>query len=76
MNRTNLHLESLTEQAKQQEKIRQTIDGLPFRYQEVMKLVYDSGFSLVETALITDSTINTVKIRLSHAHQKVNSALQ
>jgi len=72
----NLRFDRSVQSGEFQKRVLRTITQLPFRYQEVVELVYLNGFSITETAFITDSTINTVKTRLSFVEEKVNNAIQ
>ena len=72
----NLRFDRSVQSGEFQKRVLRTITQLPFRYQEVVELVYLNGFSITETAFITDSTISTVKTRLSFVEEKVNNAIQ
>lgn len=70
------HVESLTAQQLEAERLRQAVQTLKIRDQEVIYLRYFLDYSVTETALTLDIAEGTVKSRLSRALERLQHTIE
>lgn len=67
--------EKLASQANEQERVQACLGKLTDMHREMILLMYYQGLTIKEIADITDNPPNTVKTRMFHAREKMNTML-
>lgn len=67
--------DKLKSQSDEQERVKACLKKLSDMHREMILLMYYQGLTINEIAKITDNPPNTVKTRLFHAREKMNSML-
>ena len=67
--------ESLSSHKDEQERIKVCLDKLSDSHREMILLMYYQGLTIKEIAQVTETPENTVKTRMFHARDKMNSML-
>jgi RNA polymerase sigma-70 factor (ECF subfamily) len=67
--------DSLSSHENEQERIKICLEKLSESHREMILLMYYQGLTIKEIAQITDTPANTVKTRMFHARDKMNSML-
>ena len=65
----------LTSQANEQERVQACLAKLSDMHREMIILMYYQGLTIKEIAVITGNPQNTVKTRMFHAREKMNTML-
>ena len=67
--------DSLSSQENEQERIKLCLEKLSNIHREMILLMYYQGLTIKEIAQVTETPENTVKTRMFHAREKMNSML-
>lgn len=67
--------DALSSHQNEQERIKQCLEKLSDTHREMILLMYYQGLTIKEIAEVTEAPMNTVKTRMFHARDKMNSML-